>query len=34
MKERVREIAAELIRIAAARELKSLPPIDPPHGPL
>ena len=32
MKERVREIAAELIRIAAARELKSLPPIDPPQG--
>ena len=32
MKERVREIAAELIRIAAARELKSLPPVDPPHG--
>jgi transcription-repair coupling factor (superfamily II helicase) len=32
MKERVREIAAELIRIAAARELKSLPAIDPPQG--
>ncbi len=32
MKERVREIAAELIRIAAARELKSLPAVDPPHG--
>ncbi|HUJ04153.1 MAG TPA: transcription-repair coupling factor [Rhizomicrobium sp.] len=32
MKERVREIAAELIRIAAARELKSLPSIDPPQG--
>ena len=32
MKERVREIAAELIRIAAARELKSLPPVDPPQG--
>ncbi len=32
MKERVREIAAELIRIAAARELKSLPPVEPPHG--
>ncbi|MES2294568.1 MAG: transcription-repair coupling factor [Pseudomonadota bacterium] len=32
MKERVRAIAAELIRIAAARELKSLPPIEPPHG--
>ncbi len=31
-KERVREIAAELIRIAAARELKSLTPIDPPSG--
>ncbi|HXC55169.1 MAG TPA: transcription-repair coupling factor [Rhizomicrobium sp.] len=31
-KERVREIAAELIRIAAARELKSLTPIDPPAG--
>ena len=31
-KERVREIAAELIRIAAARELKSLPSIDPPSG--
>jgi transcription-repair coupling factor (superfamily II helicase) len=32
MKQRVREIAAELIKIAAARELKSLPPIDPPQG--
>ncbi len=32
MKARVREIAAELIRIAAARELKSLNPIDPPQG--
>ncbi|HEY2886189.1 MAG TPA: transcription-repair coupling factor [Rhizomicrobium sp.] len=32
MKERVREIAAELIRIAAARELRSLPPVDPPQG--
>ncbi len=32
MKERVRDIAAELIRIAAARELKSLPPVEPPHG--
>ena len=32
MKARVREIAAELIRIAAARELKSLPAIDPPQG--
>ncbi|MGZ5926820.1 MAG: transcription-repair coupling factor, partial [Rhizomicrobium sp.] len=32
MKARVREIAGELIRIAAARELKSLPPIEPPHG--
>ncbi len=32
MKERVREIAAELIKIAAARQLKSLPPIDPPQG--
>jgi transcription-repair coupling factor (superfamily II helicase) len=31
-KERVREIASELIRIAAARELKSLPPADPPEG--
>ncbi|MEI9991423.1 MAG: transcription-repair coupling factor [Rhizomicrobium sp.] len=31
-KERVREIAAELIRIAAARELKSLPSVDPPSG--
>jgi transcription-repair coupling factor (superfamily II helicase) len=31
-KERVREIAAELIRIAAARELKSLPALDPPSG--
>src|SRR6202051_3993642 len=28
----VRAIAAELMRIAAARELKSLPPIEPPHG--
>ncbi len=32
MKERVREIAGELIRIAAARELRSLPAIDPPTG--
>jgi transcription-repair coupling factor (superfamily II helicase) len=31
-KQRVREIAAELIRIAAARQLKSLPPADPPAG--
>ncbi|HWA03743.1 MAG TPA: CarD family transcriptional regulator [Rhizomicrobium sp.] len=30
MKQRVREMAAELIRIAAARELKSLPSVDPP----
>jgi transcription-repair coupling factor (superfamily II helicase) len=30
MKQRVREIAAELIKIAAARALKSLPPVDPP----
>ena len=32
MKARVREMAAELIRIAAARELKSLPATDPPQG--
>ncbi len=32
MKERVRAIAAELIRVAAARELKSLPPVEPPQG--
>ncbi len=32
MKARVREIAAELIKIAAARELKHLPPVDPPAG--
>jgi transcription-repair coupling factor (superfamily II helicase) len=32
MKERVRAIAAELIKIAAARQLKSLPAIDPPQG--
>jgi transcription-repair coupling factor (superfamily II helicase) len=32
MRARVREIAAELIRIAAARELKSLPALDPPQG--
>ncbi len=32
MKERVREIAGELIRIAAARELRALPAIDPPPG--
>jgi len=32
MKERVREIAAELIRIAAARQLKVVPAIDPPPG--
>src|SRR5262249_6252884 len=29
MKSRVREMAAELIRIAAAREMKSVPPIEP-----
>ncbi len=32
MKERVRAIAAELIRIAAARELKTLPAVEPPSG--
>ncbi|HEY1615707.1 MAG TPA: transcription-repair coupling factor [Rhizomicrobium sp.] len=32
MKERVREMAAELIRIAAARQLKSLPAVEPPQG--
>jgi transcription-repair coupling factor (superfamily II helicase) len=32
MKQRVREIAAELIRIAASRQLKSLPAVDPPQG--
>ncbi len=32
MKERVRAIAAELINIAAARALKSLPPVEPPAG--
>ncbi len=32
MKSRVREIAAELIRIAAARQLKSLPPLETPEG--
>jgi len=32
MKERVRAIAAELIKIAAARQLKSLPPVEPPAG--
>ena len=32
MKERVRAIAAELIKIAAARQLKQLPAIDPPQG--
>ncbi len=32
MKARVREIAAELIRIAAARQLKSLPAVEPPQG--
>ncbi len=32
MKARVREIAAELMRTAAARELRHLPPIDPPTG--
>ncbi len=31
-KARIREIAAELIRIAAARALRSLNPIDPPQG--
>ena len=31
-KARVREIASELIRIAAARELKSLPAAEPPQG--
>jgi transcription-repair coupling factor (superfamily II helicase) len=32
MKQRVREMAAELIRIAASRELKALPAVDPPQG--
>ena len=32
MKERVRAIAAELIRVAAARELRSLPSVEPPSG--
>jgi transcription-repair coupling factor (superfamily II helicase) len=32
MKERVREIAAELIRIAAARTLKGMEPVDAPTG--
>ena len=32
MKERVRAIAAELIKIAATRQLKSLPPVEPPSG--
>jgi transcription-repair coupling factor (superfamily II helicase) len=32
MKERVRAIAAELIKIAAARQLKTLPPVEPPSG--
>jgi transcription-repair coupling factor (superfamily II helicase) len=32
MKERVRAIAAELIKIAAARQLKSVPPVEPPTG--
>jgi len=32
MKERVRAIAAELIKIAAARQLKALPALDPPQG--
>ncbi len=31
-KERVREIAAELIQIAAARQLKSVPSAEPPQG--
>jgi transcription-repair coupling factor (superfamily II helicase) len=32
MKARIREIAAELIRIAAARQLKSIPAAQPPEG--
>ena len=32
MKQRVREIAAELIRIAAQRQLKEMPAADPPQG--
>ena len=32
MKARVREMAAELIRIAAAREMRSLPPVEAPAG--
>ncbi len=32
MKQRVREIAAELIRIAAARQLRSIPAVEPPQG--
>ncbi|HVZ90871.1 MAG TPA: transcription-repair coupling factor [Rhizomicrobium sp.] len=31
MKQRVREMAAELIRIAAAREMKTMPAVDPPE---
>jgi transcription-repair coupling factor (superfamily II helicase) len=32
MKARAREMAAELIRIAAARELRAMPAVDPPSG--
>jgi transcription-repair coupling factor (superfamily II helicase) len=32
MKERVRAIAAELIVLAAARQLRTLPPVEPPAG--
>lgn len=32
MKQRVREIAAELIRIAAQRQLRAMPATDPPQG--
>ncbi len=32
MKQRVREIAAELIRIAAARQLKAIESVEPPQG--
>jgi transcription-repair coupling factor (superfamily II helicase) len=32
LKQRVREIAAELIRIAAQRQLREMPAVDPPQG--
>ena len=33
LKQRIREIAADLIKVAALRQLRQAPPMSPPHGP-